>query len=97
MFGRLLIRFLIFGLAALIIGRALRNFFAGIRTGFSQPGAQPKPGGKRPAPPEKAQAMARDPVCGTFVVPARALTLKGQSGLVYFCSDKCRQAYQARP
>jgi YHS domain-containing protein len=40
--------------------------------------------------------MARDPVCGTFVVPSSALAVRGKSGTVYFCSDKCRQAFVSR-
>ena len=90
MFGRLLLRFLIFGLLALFIGRALRNLFGGIRAGYAGPTPAP---GKRV---EKGQVMARDPVCGTFVVPANAIAGRGKSGPVYFCSDKCRQAYQSR-
>jgi YHS domain-containing protein len=88
MFGRLLFRFLIFGLLALFIGRALRSFFSGVKEGVA-----PKPPARKA---EKSQVMARDPICGTFVVPGKALAVRGTSGAVYFCSDKCRQAYLAR-
>jgi len=89
MLGRLLIRFLVIGLLALLVGRALRSFLRGLKEGVaSKPPAQ-KPG--------KGQVMARDPVCGTFVVPSSALTARGNSGTVYFCSDRCRQAFLARP
>ncbi|MCX6537909.1 MAG: hypothetical protein NT151_03075 [Acidobacteria bacterium] len=88
MLGRLLIRFLVFGLLALFIGRALRSFFSGFKQGVA-----PKPPAQKP---EKGQVMARDPVCGTFVVPSSALAVRGNSGTVYFCSDKCRQAYLSR-
>jgi len=88
MLGRLLIRFLIFGLLALFVGRALRSFLRGLKEGVA------------PTPParktEKGQVMARDPVCGTFVVPSSGLAARGKSGTVYFCSDKCRQAYLSR-
>ena len=88
MLGRLLIRFLVFGLLALFVGRALRSFFGGLREG-----AAPKP----PAPKAaKGQVMARDPVCGTFVVPDSSLSARGKSGTVHFCSDKCRQAFLSR-
>ena len=36
------------------------------------------------------------PVCGTYVVPGKAIMLAGGSGPVYFCSDKCRDAYVPR-
>jgi uncharacterized protein len=88
MLGRLLLRFLVFGLLALLIGRALRKFFSGVREG-----AAPKPPAQKTA---KGQVMARDPECGTFVVPNSALAARGRSGTVYFCSDKCRQAFVAR-
>ena len=41
--------------------------------------------------------MVRDPVCGIYVVPDRALSLAHGSGPVYFCSADCRDKYRARP
>ena len=41
--------------------------------------------------------MVRDPVCGTYVVPDRALALTDGSGPVFFCSADCRDKYRARP
>jgi YHS domain-containing protein len=41
--------------------------------------------------------MVRDPVCGTFVVPERAVSLSVGREIVYFCSVACRDAYRARP
>ena len=40
--------------------------------------------------------MVRDPVCGTFVLPSRATSMRDRNGPHYFCSDRCRQAYQRR-
>jgi len=54
---------------------------------------QPRtPGG---APPTAVQ-MVRDPVCGTFVLPDRAVTLVDGRTRQYFCSDACRDRYRAR-
>ena len=39
--------------------------------------------------------MVRDPVCGTFVVPDRAVTLVDGRARVFFCSDACRDKYRA--
>ena len=91
MFGRLFLRFVVFGLLALFVGRAIRSVLNGIKSGYAPPGPTP-----RPRKAETGQVMARDPVCGTFVVPANAIAGRGKSGPVYFCSDKCRQAYQPK-
>ena len=40
--------------------------------------------------------MVRDPVCGTFVLPDRALMLADGSQRVFFCSADCRDRYRAR-
>jgi hypothetical protein len=47
------------------------------------------------APPRGIE-MVRDPVCGTFVVPDRAVTLADGSRHLYFCSASCRDKYRAR-
>ena len=90
MLGRLLVRFLAFGLLFWFIGRAIRRFLGGIRDGMAPPGR----------PPNKAagtgQLMARDPVCGTFVEPERAISVRDRSGTHYFSSEKCRQAFESR-
>jgi YHS domain-containing protein len=41
--------------------------------------------------------MVRDPVCGTFVLPDRALMLTDGRQPVFFCSTTCRDKYRARP
>ena len=38
--------------------------------------------------------MARDPVCGTFVVPERAVAMTVAGQQVFFCSDACRDRYR---
>jgi YHS domain-containing protein len=40
--------------------------------------------------------MVRDPVCGTYVIPDRAVPLLDGSQRVYFCSATCRDKYRAR-
>jgi len=85
----MLARFLIWALLALVVWRALRTLFAGIVQGASAP---PPPAG----PPEKGELMVRDPVCGTFVLPSRSVSMRDRSGTHHFCSDRCRQAYQQR-
>ena len=86
----MLARFLIWALLLLVVWRALRTLFAGIVQGASAP--PPPPAG----PPEKGELMVRDPVCGTFVLPSRSVSMRDRSGTHHFCSDRCRQAYQQR-
>jgi YHS domain-containing protein len=40
--------------------------------------------------------MVRDPVCGTFVVPDRAVRLTDGREPVFFCSTACRDKFRAR-
>ena len=40
--------------------------------------------------------MARDPVCGTYVIPDRAVTLSDGARRISFCSAACRDKYLAR-
>ena len=40
--------------------------------------------------------MARDPVCGTFVVPDRATSITVGRDQIYFCSASCRDKYRAK-
>jgi YHS domain-containing protein len=40
--------------------------------------------------------LAKDPVCGTFVVPGKAPSLVRAGETVYFCSDKCRDEFLTR-
>ncbi len=54
--------------------------------------------GMRPARDKQPAAvpLARDPVCGTFVVPSRALTAGSGSEMRFFCSENCRRAYEVK-
>jgi YHS domain-containing protein len=45
---------------------------------------------------DSAVGLVRDPVCGTFVLPSRALTSGSGTNTRYFCSEKCRQDYSAK-
>ncbi len=46
--------------------------------------------------PERPVPMVRDPVCGTFVLPDRAVTLSDGRQRVHFCSTACRDKYRSR-
>ena len=51
---------------------------------------------RHPRAPDRGVPMARDPVCGTFVLPDRAVTLVDGRARVFFCSEACRDKYRAR-
>jgi YHS domain-containing protein len=47
-------------------------------------------------PQHSSVGLVRDPVCGVFVVPSKALTAGSGSQTRYFCSEKCRLEWQKR-
>ena len=75
-----------------VIARVFWRFIEGVVSGASAPGAQRGRSGNVPT----AVKMLPCPVCGTYVVPGKAIMLTSGTGPVYFCSDKCRAAYVPR-
>ena len=74
---------------ALIIGRMVWRFMYAIFDGAGML--------KEPRDRERtAVKLVRDPVCGVFVVPSRALTSGSGADTRYFCSEKCRQQWSPR-
>jgi uncharacterized protein len=70
-----------------LVVRAVTRLAVGIAQGFSVPPD------RKPVPPV---GLVRDPVCGTFVVPSRALTSGAGAEVRFFCSERCRQAWANR-
>jgi hypothetical protein len=70
----------------LVIARAIWRLVRGIVEGLNPPP------GKAPA----AMPLVRDPECGTFVVPSRALTAGSGADIRFFCSEKCRRSYEMK-
>jgi YHS domain-containing protein len=82
-------RALLFLVLFVLLVRALRQLWRGLVAGIE--------GERNRAPISKPGVqMVRDPVCGTFVIPERALTLSVGREQHYFCSPACRDAYRAR-
>ena len=42
---------------------------------------------------KKAVPLVRDPVCGTFLLPDRAVKTGAGDDTLYFCSENCRAQY----
>jgi len=85
MMARVLLFFVLF----MLLVRALSQLWKGLVQGIQGPQG-------RPSVPTRGVQMVRDPVCGTFVVPDRAVTLSVGREQLYFCSASCRDAYRAR-
>jgi YHS domain-containing protein len=86
-----MLRIVFFAILFLFVARALRSLWGGILEGLKQPSNASS------AVPGRGVHMVRDPVCGTFVVPDRAVALTVGREHVYFCSITCRDKYRARP
>jgi YHS domain-containing protein len=84
-------RVILFVFLILAAARFIWRLMDGIRraAGPAAPGAR---GGGPPA----SVKMLPCPVCGTYVVPGKAISLVRGGAPVYFCSDKCRAEYQTR-
>lgn len=54
-----------------------------------------QPGGRAGGTPVSVK-MQPCPVCGTYVVPGKAISIVRAGAPVYFCSDKCRAEFQSR-
>lgn len=85
-----MLRFLVYAILLFFFVRALWRFWEGIKEGMN--GGRSTRGA---AVPQRGVHMVRDPVCGTFVVPERAVTLSSGRHLVHFCSTGCRDKYRA--
>jgi uncharacterized protein len=87
-----MIRFLLLSLLLTLAVRAIGRLFDGISQGLRGDAAPPP----RAQTPKRGIHMARDPVCGTFVVPERAVSLTVGRQQIYFCSTACRDTYRAK-
>ena len=79
-----MIRFIVTLILFSLILRSIVRLFRGISEGLRGP--------EKPKPP-KAVGLVRDPVCGTYVVPANALTSGAGAQMKFFCSENCRRTY----
>jgi YHS domain-containing protein len=82
-----MLRLVLFVILAIFVARAFWRLFDAVVEGAS--GGRPKGG-----VPDRGVQMVRDPVCGTFVLPDRALMIGDGRERVYFCSDACRDKFR---
>jgi YHS domain-containing protein len=84
------IRALLLFLLVVFLLRAVWRLVGGIVAGAIAAGSVPSARG--PAAPA-AVKMERDPVCGTYVVPSKAITVAKGRETLYFCSERCRDEW----
>jgi len=87
-----LARFLLLMVLFVVIARTFWRFVDSVVRGAS--GARPNPG-RRSGPPASVK-MSQCPVCGTYVVPGKAISIVSGGSPIYFDSEKCRVEYQSR-
>jgi YHS domain-containing protein len=81
-----MVRLILWAILILFLVRALARLTRGMLdgAGYRRDRAAPSVG------------LVKDPVCGVFVVPSKALTSGAGAAVKYFCSEKCRQAWISR-
>ena len=84
-----MLRYILLLLLLIFLARAFWRVVEGVLEGFT--GLPRGTRGQRPG-----IQMVRDPVCGTFVVPERAVTLVEGRQQLHFCSTSCRDQYRSR-
>ena len=86
-------RFLLLFVLFVVIARTFWRFVDAVLRGASGPASQ---GGRPAGGPPAAVKMQQCPVCGTYVVPGKAISVVSGGSPVYFDSEKCRAEYQSR-
>ncbi len=93
-----MLRFILLSILLTIVFRVLSRLWVGVVRGMKagqNASQQSRPGSTRQ--PQRGVQMARDPVCGTFVVPERAVALSTSTNdRLYFCSTECRDTYRSQ-
>lgn len=83
------LRLFLFVVLALLAVRVVGRFLGGLNEGVRR-GAPRATAGSTPV------KMTKDPVCGTFVVPGKALSATADGATVWFCSEQCRETFARR-
>ena len=85
-----MIRFLLIAVLVMVVARAFWRVMDGV---IEAAGGTRRTAGRNQSP-ARAVKLQRDPVCGTFVAPATALSLTSGDATLYFCSERCRDDYR---
>ena len=80
-------RIVLFLILSVFVARAFWRVVDGIIEGYSGRAS-------RSNVMSRGVQMARDPVCGTYVVPDRSVAIVDGRQQVFFCSTVCRDKYR---
>lgn len=83
-------RFILLLVLFAVFARLFWRFVEGVVRGATMP-----PGGRRSSAPSPVK-MQPCPVCGTYVVPGKAISGTSSGAPVHFCSEKCRSEHAVR-
>jgi YHS domain-containing protein len=89
------VRALLLFLFFLFVARAFWRLVEGVARGAMGEGAAPPQSRRRGPAAPAAVKMTQCPVCGTYVVPEKAITGVSKGKVVHFCSDACRATFAA--
>lgn len=84
----MLVRLLIFIIAGVLIYRAFKTWLSG--------GIDKRTDGPEAAGGQVDDVMIKDPVCGTYFVQRKGVSLMQGNQRLDFCSERCRDRYLAR-
>ena len=90
-----MVRALLLFLFFLFVARAFWRLVEGVARGAMGEGAAPPQSRRRGPAAPAAVKMTQCPVCGTYVVPEKAVTGVSKGKVVHFCSDACRATFAA--
>ena len=80
-------KLILWAILIVLVARSLSRLLRGVLEGA---------GYTRDRAPHPSVGLVRDPVCGVFVVPGRALSEGTGSATRYFCSEDCRRKWVTR-
>jgi YHS domain-containing protein len=74
-----------------VVLKGIADFFGAASSNASNRGGAPR--APKPTIPT-AEALKKDPVCGTFLAPSSALHKTVHGETYYFCSAECRDKFK---
>jgi hypothetical protein len=84
--------YLIFAILLISVLRGVIGFIASLFTNATV-GPERRDSAQKPNDVVKAEALKKDPVCGTFVAPSSALRKDRDGQTYFFCSPACRDKF----
>ena len=87
-------RFILLLALFVVIAKMFWRFVDAVVRGATAPAAQQGP--RRASGTPAAVKMQQCPVCGTYVVPGKSISLVTGGSPIYFDTEKCRAEYQSR-